>query len=175
MNERLTLHERCHLGKVIRYDTVTKYGWSVSASTHGIQYVIDRVLASDWEEGDGTEGSGKPVPDEIDEQDCVVSRTCSTHSRLLSLHFRIALRGNLANSAMQVLRLTPLLQDAINERYDIYAWSHFIFCGTSCRVLYIYQHLLYHSTSLRILNNIMGLFEKDELDCVISKSDERRS
>lgn len=64
---------------MIRYDTVTKFGWSVSASTHGIQYVIDHVLASDWEQGNGTEGSGKPVPDETDEHDCVVSRTHLTH------------------------------------------------------------------------------------------------
>lgn len=50
---------RCHLGKTILYDTVTKLDWSVSVSTHQIQVIID-LLAEDhnWDpEPDDDEGS----------------------------------------------------------------------------------------------------------------------
>lgn len=59
---------RCHSGQVLRYDTVTHKGWSVSARYHGIQYVIDNVLAEDWEHGE----EGSSVPELVNEDDCVV-------------------------------------------------------------------------------------------------------
>jgi hypothetical protein len=56
---------------VIRYDTVSKLGWSASARTHGIKVVIERLLAEDWEPGDdGAEG--QQVPALIEEDNCVV-------------------------------------------------------------------------------------------------------
>ena len=65
---------RCHLGKVILYDTVSKLGWSASIRTHGIKVVIEKLLAEDWEPGeDGAEG--QQVPAMVDEDDCVV-RLC---------------------------------------------------------------------------------------------------
>ena len=84
-------YHRCHLGKIIRYDTVSKLGWSVDIRSHGIKVVIDRLLSGDWEEGDqdGQNASkGKTgnhtVPGLTDEEDCVVSSTpssCNTESK----------------------------------------------------------------------------------------------
>jgi hypothetical protein len=59
---------------VIRYDTVSKLGWSASSRTHGIKVVIEKLLADDWEPGeDGAEG--QEVPAMVEEDDCVV-RLC---------------------------------------------------------------------------------------------------
>ena len=46
------LESRCHLGQVIRYDTVRKLGWSVNAQNHPIKVVIDKVLNMDldWQD-----------------------------------------------------------------------------------------------------------------------------
>jgi len=64
------METRCHLGKVILYDTVSKLGWSASIRTHGIKVVIEKLLAEDWEPGeDGAEG--QQVPAMVDEDDCV--------------------------------------------------------------------------------------------------------
>lgn len=43
------METRCHLGQVIRLDTVQKLGWSVDVRTHGIKAVIDRLLGPDSE------------------------------------------------------------------------------------------------------------------------------
>ena len=62
---------RCHLGKVIRYDTVSKLGWSASIRTHPVKVVIEKLLSEDWEPGeDGAEGH--QVPEMVEEEDCVV-------------------------------------------------------------------------------------------------------
>ena len=70
---------RCHLGNVLKYDTVSKWGWSVDVRNHGITVIVDKLLSADWEEED--EGSGdngadrkRNVPKMTDEGDCVVSR-----------------------------------------------------------------------------------------------------
>ncbi|KAI0927815.1 hypothetical protein AcW1_005235 [Taiwanofungus camphoratus] len=69
------MESRCHLGKVIRYDTVSKLGWSVDIRTHGIRVVIEKLLSTDWDEGDndddGKSGNSRAVPGMIDEEDCV--------------------------------------------------------------------------------------------------------
>ncbi|RDB19292.1 putative lipase ATG15 [Hypsizygus marmoreus] len=70
------LETGCHLGKVIRYDTVSKRGWSVSVQGHPIKFVIERVLNEDWEGGDGEgegegKGKGREVPEAVEEEDCV--------------------------------------------------------------------------------------------------------
>jgi len=76
------METRCHLGRVIRYDTVTKLKWAVDIRTHGIKVIIDRLLAQDWDDQepdpdgphDGGEEGGKKrrtVPDLIEEEDCV--------------------------------------------------------------------------------------------------------
>lgn len=61
----------CHNGNILRYDTVTKLGWSVSARTHGIQVIIDSLLSKDWESGDNDTDS-RQVPAMVDEDDCIV-------------------------------------------------------------------------------------------------------
>ena len=65
---------RCHLGKVIRYDTVTQLGWPVDVRTHGIRVIVEKLLASDWDGGDddGKNGTHKEVPGFYDEEDCIV-------------------------------------------------------------------------------------------------------
>ena len=57
----------CHLGKVIRYDTVGKLNWGVSVRTHPILTVIEDVLKEDWDPEHGRE-----VPVAEEERDCVV-------------------------------------------------------------------------------------------------------
>ncbi|KAH6899248.1 Alpha/Beta hydrolase protein [Coprinopsis sp. MPI-PUGE-AT-0042] len=46
------METRCHLGQVMRFDTVGKLGWSVGVGTHSIQYVIEHLLGpnSEWKE-----------------------------------------------------------------------------------------------------------------------------
>jgi len=61
------MESSCHLGKVIRYNTISKLGWSASARTHGIKVVIEKFLSDDWEDG----SEGQPVPAIIEEEDCV--------------------------------------------------------------------------------------------------------
>ncbi|KAG2131266.1 Alpha/Beta hydrolase protein [Suillus bovinus] len=61
------METRCHLGKVIRYDTVTHLGWSVDVRTHSIVHIIDRLLSEDWtQEGDRTVPEAK-----ADGEDCI--------------------------------------------------------------------------------------------------------
>ncbi|CAK5271096.1 unnamed protein product [Mycena citricolor] len=60
------LESKCHQGKRILYDTVTKRGWSVDSRQHGIAFIVEKLLNEDWDAEAGLE-----VP-EIDEQtDCV--------------------------------------------------------------------------------------------------------
>jgi len=54
------LETGCHLGRVIKYDTVTELGWKVGATMHGIEKVIDNVLSLDWD-----------VPSPVEEKDCI--------------------------------------------------------------------------------------------------------
>ncbi|EGN97866.1 hypothetical protein SERLA73DRAFT_182624 [Serpula lacrymans var. lacrymans S7.3] len=70
------MESRCHLGKVARYDTVTKLGWSVDIRTHGIKVVIERLLSEDWEptgddKSNGKSGQNRTVPLLEEEKDCV--------------------------------------------------------------------------------------------------------
>ncbi|KAG8933740.1 putative lipase atg15 [Tulasnella sp. 419] len=58
------MESKCHLGKSIVYDTVTKLNWTADFRTHRIQVVIDYVLSSDWEEN-------QPVPRAVVEDNCV--------------------------------------------------------------------------------------------------------
>jgi len=67
------MESRCHLGKKILYDTVTKWNWSVDVRTHGIIVVIEKILNQDWEppSEEGGQG-GREVPEPVDEdEDCV--------------------------------------------------------------------------------------------------------
>ncbi|KAF9029123.1 alpha/beta-hydrolase [Hymenopellis radicata] len=60
------LESRCHVGKIIKYDTVKKLGWRVNVQNHPINVVIDLLSREeDWEEA-------RQVPQAIDEdEDCV--------------------------------------------------------------------------------------------------------
>lgn len=61
------METRCHLGKVIRYDTVTHLKWSVDVRTHSIVQIIERLLSEDW-----TQEEGRVVPEaKADDDDCI--------------------------------------------------------------------------------------------------------
>ncbi|KAG1731183.1 Alpha/Beta hydrolase protein [Suillus paluster] len=60
------METQCHLGKVIRYDTVAHLGWSVDVRTHSIVQIIDRLLGEDW-----TQEEGRTVPEAKADEDCV--------------------------------------------------------------------------------------------------------
>lgn len=64
------LESHCHLGKIIKYDTVKKLGWRVNVQNHLITAMIDLLSIEDeWEEG-------REVPQPMDEEeDCVVRRS----------------------------------------------------------------------------------------------------
>lgn len=59
------LESRCHLGNVLRYDTISERGWSTGLTTHPIIFVVENLLAEDWSEE-------KEVPDFVNEDDCIV-------------------------------------------------------------------------------------------------------
>jgi lipase ATG15 len=59
------MESRCHLGKIIKYDTVSKLNWSVDIRTHSIRNVVEHILSKDW-----------PVPEAKEEVDCVVRYPC---------------------------------------------------------------------------------------------------
>ncbi|KAF9445762.1 alpha/beta-hydrolase [Macrolepiota fuliginosa MF-IS2] len=51
------MESRCHLGEVIRYDTVDVLKWGVAIQTHPIKVVLEQILSLDWQ------GDGKAVPE----------------------------------------------------------------------------------------------------------------
>ncbi|KAF7320709.1 Alpha/beta-hydrolase [Mycena chlorophos] len=64
------LESKCHLGKRVLYDTVTKRGWSVDSRQHGIQFIVEKVLNEDWDVD--TEGkTQREVPEMDTQDDCV--------------------------------------------------------------------------------------------------------
>lgn len=70
-DELLSFLNRCHLGRVIQYDTVTKNGWSVDVRTHSVKVVIEKILHEDWELP-SEDGEGQEVPELEEQTDCVV-------------------------------------------------------------------------------------------------------
>ena len=62
------LETRCHLGKSIVYDTVSRFNWRVDVRHHAIKEVITKVL-----EEEGEWENGREVPTAKVEDDCVVS------------------------------------------------------------------------------------------------------
>lgn len=62
---------RCHLGRVLRYDTVSQHGWAVDIRTHGIRAIVERLLSQDWEPP-SENGPGREVPEWSEEEECVV-------------------------------------------------------------------------------------------------------
>jgi len=70
------MESRCHLGKSIVYDTVTRCNWPVDIRTHPIKVIIDRVLSVEWNIPPGALSEGKdsydpPVPIAKPDKDCV--------------------------------------------------------------------------------------------------------
>ncbi|KAG8970799.1 putative lipase atg15 [Tulasnella sp. 419] len=63
------MESRCHLGKTIVYDTVTRFGWRSGMQTHPIKVMITKVLNEDW--NSDAEGPRRPVPRAKAEVDCV--------------------------------------------------------------------------------------------------------
>lgn len=62
---------RCHLGKVIEYDTVSNLSWAVDIRTHTILTVIEKVLGEPWAPAIDV---GREVPEARIQDDCVVRR-----------------------------------------------------------------------------------------------------
>lgn len=48
------METRCHLGEVIKYDTVGVLKWGVSITTHTIKVVVEQVLSAQWKDDNGT-------------------------------------------------------------------------------------------------------------------------
>lgn len=71
------LETRCHLGRAVVFDTVTKLGWAVDVRRHPIREVVLNVLERALDVGDGWEmdewGRMLDVPRARYEEDCVVS------------------------------------------------------------------------------------------------------
>ncbi|KAI0705870.1 Alpha/Beta hydrolase protein [Cytidiella melzeri] len=69
------LETRCHLGKSIVYDTVTKLGWKADVRKHPIREVIINVVEKVWDLGLGWEvdehGMLRDVPEAKVEEECV--------------------------------------------------------------------------------------------------------
>ncbi|PVG00299.1 alpha/beta-hydrolase [Serendipita vermifera] len=63
------LEARCHLGKVIVYDTITKFGWSLRLKHHPIAVMIGQILSESWE----PDLLGRQVPEAVAQSDCIVS------------------------------------------------------------------------------------------------------
>lgn len=64
----------CHMGNSIIYDTVTKCNWSVDVRTHPIKFIINELLAKDWDvPQNGSAVNSMAVPTAKPEDDCVVS------------------------------------------------------------------------------------------------------
>ncbi|KAF9496751.1 alpha/beta-hydrolase [Pleurotus eryngii] len=62
------LESRCHLGKMIRYDTVSVLDWGVDVRRHGIVNIIEKVLAEPWPP---SVEENREVPEAKAEEDCV--------------------------------------------------------------------------------------------------------
>lgn len=65
------MESRCHLGEVIRYDTVGQLKWGVSLSNHPIRVIIDSVLGVNWGEGDTVPKPQKAIELEGEDGVCV--------------------------------------------------------------------------------------------------------
>ncbi|CAG7846312.1 Putative lipase ATG15; AltName: Full=Autophagy-related protein 15 [Serendipita indica DSM 11827] len=59
------LEARCHLGRTIVYDTITKFKWSQALIHHPIAVMIGKILAEDWD------ADGLAVPEAIPQTECV--------------------------------------------------------------------------------------------------------
>ncbi|KAF8510341.1 Alpha/Beta hydrolase protein [Gautieria morchelliformis] len=67
------MESRCHMGKSIIYDTVTKWEWNVDVRTHPIKVIVDKLLAKDWNDphNNGSVAKEPAVPEAKPEDDCV--------------------------------------------------------------------------------------------------------
>ena len=68
----LTIIFRCHLGNIIKYDTVGKMKWTIDLRTHSIRTVVEQILIADWEPP-SEDSPGRQVPELGNEDDCIVS------------------------------------------------------------------------------------------------------
>lgn len=70
------LETRCHLGKTIVYDTVSRLGWHVDVRKHPIKELVLNVLDLEGPWPDG-QGKDREVPMPREEADCVVGISLS--------------------------------------------------------------------------------------------------
>ncbi|KAH7102642.1 alpha/beta-hydrolase [Auriculariales sp. MPI-PUGE-AT-0066] len=70
---------RCHLGKKIVYDTISKWKWSSSVQNHVIGVVIDKLLAQDWDDAppDVPPLPRRAVPEAVVEDDDCDASVCT--------------------------------------------------------------------------------------------------
>ena len=83
------LETRCHLGKSIVYDTVSRFNWNADVRRHPIKEVILTVL-----EEEGEWENGREVPMARVEDNCVVSTRTVEHLVDLLTVGRIVINGN---------------------------------------------------------------------------------
>lgn len=79
------MESRCHLGEVIRYDTVGQLKWGVSLSNHPIRVIIDSIFGADWGEGDTVPKPRKAAELEGEDGVCVVSHYLPSTFEIVSL------------------------------------------------------------------------------------------
>jgi len=78
-NAGFAMESRCHLGKIMRYDTVGKLGWRVGVQNHPISTVIENLLVEDWEKPDEKAGTvGRETPELVDEDPDCPAQECMT-------------------------------------------------------------------------------------------------
>ena len=165
----IALETRCHLGQVVRYDTVSKLGWSANVIHHGIQALIDGVLSKEdinW----GSDDEMRSVPPLTVEDDCVVSDALRRFGfcgdwRAHVKYFRIASTGSSATIAM---RLRPVdAADVLHNHVQVLkSFRHrlSIVLGvrvclrTECLLIYFCHDLCIYSTStlLASLSSLLG-------------------
>lgn len=56
------METKCHLGTSVVYDTVRYLHWAVGVLPHRITYVLDELLAEDWDDRVRRAGSVPPAP-----------------------------------------------------------------------------------------------------------------
>jgi putative lipase involved disintegration of autophagic bodies len=60
------MESRCHMGRLLKYDTVSKRNWGVGISRHSIKVIVEELLHEDWDE----DSAVPPISTEADCVDC---------------------------------------------------------------------------------------------------------
>ncbi|KAF4597097.1 hypothetical protein EYR40_007547 [Pleurotus pulmonarius] len=115
------MESKCHMGTIVKYDTITDLGWSADSRTHGILVIIERLLGTDWwreKHGDASEGEtsdgrakDREVPAPTLDEDCV---DCFDWEFVEDFGTGVGL-GSLANRGLSVGRRSFEYLKGLNE------------------------------------------------------------